>query len=173
MSESGCRNGVSVDGIGGDGVGIGGAGSGFITQSEVQREIFSDMPVVLEVCGEEVLAECDLMGTSGRERVELVGRIGEELGQGIGVEASVRAELFEDIVVHVLKGSSDFHGVVAFGDECVIVELDRLPVVVELVEPAESVGSGEARDWELRRCDGAGGYSELGVVAVGDDCCGL
>jgi len=75
--------------------------------------------------------------------------------------------LFEDVVVHVLKGSSDFHGVFAFGDECVIVELDRLPVVVELVEPAESVGGGEARDWELRRCDGAGGHGELGVGAGG------
>src|SRR5260370_38455323 len=67
----------------------------------------------------------------------------------------------------VVKGSSAFDGGSALGDDGGMGELERGRVVVDLVDPAESVGGGEARDWELRRCDGAGGHGELGVGAGG------
>src|SRR5580765_4816777 len=104
LLESARGDGVSVDGITGDGMVILRSSGCFVAEAEVQGEAFRDVPVVLEVGGEEALAELDLSGAAGGKRVELVGSVREELSQrAVVVEPSIGTELFEDVVVHPLE----------------------------------------------------------------------
>src|ERR1700736_3175477 len=86
LLESTCGDRVAIDGISSDGVCVLGTSGRFVAQAEVQREALGDVPVVLEVCCEEALAEGYLGRAAGSERVELVGCVGEELSQRAVVE---------------------------------------------------------------------------------------
>src|ERR1700730_6141876 len=165
-SPSGDR--VAVHSISSNRICVLGTSRRFVPQTEVQRQALGDVPVVLEVCCEEAFAEGDLGRAAGRERVELVGCVGEELGQrAVVVETTVGAELLEYVIVHALERSSNLHGVIPFGNECIVIQLDGGPVMVEFVEPTQTIGSGQAGDGKLRRRNGTGRDRELCIRCDG------
>src|ERR1700687_5738434 len=89
-----------------------------------------------------------------------MGCVGQKRFQRITIHSAVRAQLLQNVVLHTLEGETKLDGVSSAGEEGVVVKLQRVPGMIEFVEPAETEGGGDPRDGNLRRTDGARGNRE-------------
>src|SRR5580698_2937147 len=157
LLESSSGNRITVDGIPGDGVRIGRPRGRFVTQADVEREVWPETPVVLDVARKKALSQPNFKRAAGRKSVQLVRRVGQESRQRIAVHAAVRAQLLENVVLHTLKSKAEFDGVRPAGEKGVVVELDGIPCVIKFVESTKSECRGDSGNRDLGRADGTWG----------------
>src|SRR4030081_154762 len=73
LLEAGRSYRVTGNGISGNPVGIRRARGHFVSQAEVDSDVGPQSPIILQVACEQTLAEADLMRSSRRQGVQLVG----------------------------------------------------------------------------------------------------
>ena len=137
----------------------------FITQPQINCQVGTKTPIVVNISGEETLANSYFVGAAGRQSVEGIRSVIQEVGERcVIVFSSVRTQLFGDVVQHAFECKSDFNGMCAACKKSVIVGLRRSPAMQKAVQsPQPDSGRQHPRHADLRRPDRSGRHRQRGV----------
>ena len=119
----------------------------------------------MNISGEETFANSYFVGTAGRQGVESIRSVIQEVGERcVIVFPSVRTQLFGDVVKHSFECKSDFNGMCATCQKSVIVSLRRSPAMQKAVQPPQP-NSGRQHAWhaDLRWPDRSGSHRQRGI----------
>src|ERR1700693_6322277 len=92
----------------------------------------------MDISGKKTLTNCYLVRTAGRQSVEGIRSVIQEVGERcVIVFSSVRTQLLGDVVKHSFECKSDFNGMCATRQKSVIVGLCRSPAMQKAVQAAQ------------------------------------
>ena len=102
----------------------------FVAEAEIQRQIWSCPPIILQIYTEKSLPQIAWRERAGDSALKLRGLVGEKSLYVVEVPDSIRIGVGKQVQQHSFNGNTEADGMGTLGEERIVIRLNGIPVVV-------------------------------------------